>query len=279
MKSSEKIAFVGGGNMAEALIGGVLNAGIFSKENIIAGDPLEGRRDKLSNEFGIEVTADNREVVASAGIVVLAVKPQVLDEALAGIRETLRKDQLLISILAGVTTKLLEEKIKANLPVVRVMPNTPALVRAGMSAICGGKFAAEDHLAKAEKVLGVAGKVVRVPESLMDSVTAISGSGPAYLFLFTEALIETGRQLGFDEKLAGLLAVETVIGAAKLLEESGESPAALREKVTSPGGTTEAALKVLAEGKFKETVRQVAEAARRRSGELGRRRPAGKDNP
>jgi pyrroline-5-carboxylate reductase len=216
------------------------------------------------------VTAANGEAVAESRVVLLCVKPQVLAEVIPQIASLLTDSHLLVSILAGISTGLLEKKLGKKIPVVRVMPNTPALVGQGMAAICPGRYAREEDLEEVEKIIGAVGEVARVKEELMNLVTALSGSGPAYLFLFTEALAAAGRELGMDGKLADLLARRTVTGASALLAQSGETPAALREKVTSPGGTTAAALKVLEEEGFSRLLRRAVKAARRRGEELQR---------
>lgn len=269
MKESKKIAFIGAGNMGEALIRGILASELFPYEDIIASEPREERREEISQELRVNVTSDNREAVRFADIVILSIKPQILNPVLDEISDSLQPNQLLISILAGVSTRRLEEKLREHIPVVRVMPNTPALIQAGVAAICQGRFAREEHLKQVEKILGAVGRVVRLPEEMMNAVTAVSGSGPAYVFLFTEALSEAAQKLGIEKKLADVLAIETVVGAGKLMEETGQYPSVLREKVTSPGGTTEAALKVLKERSFKSIIGEAVQAACRRGEELG----------
>ncbi len=265
----EKIAFIGAGNMAEALIRGLIRRRLVSPEDIIAGEANPDRRREVGKELGIRVTGDNREAVAGAGIVILAVKPQSLDPVLAEIAEAITADQLLISILAGISTRRLEAGLPAGVPVIRVMPNTPALVGAGVSVITPGRRAGEDALAAARAILAAVGEVRVLEEELIDAVTALSGSGPAYFFLFVESLIRGGEELGLPRGEAERLAGETLAGAGKLLKDSGRKARDLRRQVTSPGGTTEAAIAVFRERGLEEIVKEAMAAACRRSKELG----------
>ncbi|MFH1038390.1 MAG: pyrroline-5-carboxylate reductase [PVC group bacterium] len=267
----KRIAFIGAGNMGEALIRGILAQGLFSPRNIMAADPDENRRGTVARDLGIRVTGSNREAAGFADIVLLAVKPQILDLVIEDISPVLTEKHLLISILAGVTTRRLEERLGGQIPVVRVMPNTPSLVGAGIAAICAGRYAGPGALDTAEEILKAAGTVIRLPEELIDAVTAVSGSGPAYIFLFTEALARAGRKLGLSREQADTLARKTVSGAGKLLEESGRSPEELRRNVTSPGGTTEAALQTFRRLGFDTVVEEAVAAACRRAKELGNR--------
>lgn len=252
------IAFIGAGNMAEALIRGLLAAKTVAPHQIIAHDIRADRLEFLAGKFGIRTGA------AEADIIVVAVKPQQMSDALAQVKG----EHLVISIAAGITTARIEKEIGGKPRVVRAMPNTPALVGAGATALCKGKHATDEDLATAESILGAVGTTLRVEEKLMDAVTALSGSGPAYIFLVTEAMIQAGMKAGLSKELARKLTIQTVYGAGKLLVESGESPESLRRKVTSPGGTTEAALKVMDEKKLVEIFVEAIRAAARRSQEL-----------
>ncbi|MDP8237072.1 MAG: pyrroline-5-carboxylate reductase [Candidatus Erginobacter occultus] len=265
----EKIAFIGAGNMAEALIRGIIRDRLVAPEEIIAGEVNPGRREEVSRELGIRVTGDNREAVAGAGIVILAVKPQSLDPVLEKIAGEITGDQLVISILAGVSTRRIEERLGNEVPVIRVMPNTPALVGAGVSVISPGRRAGEDALATARTILGAVGEVRVLEEKMIDAVTALSGSGPAYFFLLVEAMIRAGEKLGLPREEAERLAGETLAGAGRLLKESGRTAEELRRQVTSPGGTTEAAVAVFRERGLEKIVIAALEAAARRSKELG----------
>ena len=265
---NKTIAFLGAGNMGEALIRGLLQAEVIQPSQIIASDVRVDRRDFLARTYGIRVVADNREAVQSADIVVLAVKPQQMNEVLAGVRPVVVNTQVFISIAAGVTTTRVERELGGKARVVRVMPNTPSLVGAGTAALAKGAQATDEDLVTAEAILGAVGITARVDEKLLDAVTALSGSGPAYIFRVTEALIKAGVTAGLDESLARTLAIQTVSGAGKLMAESGEAPAELRRKVTSPGGTTEAALKVMNDRKLEEILAEAMRAAEKRSREL-----------
>ncbi|MCS7049839.1 MAG: pyrroline-5-carboxylate reductase, partial [Verrucomicrobiae bacterium] len=231
---------------------------------VIACDVRADRLTTLERELGIRVSADP----TSADVVVLAVKPQQMSEALAAWRPKQTGKELVISIAAGIPTSRIERELGGRPRVVRVMPNTPALVGAGASALCRGAYATEDDLACAEFIMRAVGIVVRVDESLMDAVTALSGSGPAYVFHLAEALMAAGEAQGLDAATARELTVQTIWGAARLLRESGRNAAELREQVTSPGGTTAAALAVFRERGLMEIYREAVAAATRRGREL-----------
>jgi pyrroline-5-carboxylate reductase len=265
---NKTIAFLGGGNMGEALIRGLLTAKTVTPSQIVVTDVRPERLDSVAKTFGIRTTGDNMKAVADADIVVLAVKPQQMSTVLAPLKSATSDLTLFISIAAGVTTARIEGELGGRAHVVRVMPNTPALVGAGAAALAKGAYATDDDLATAESILGAVGITVRVAERFIDAVTALSGSGPAYVFFVTEAMINAGVTAGLDEALARKLAIQTVYGAAKLLVESGEEPESLRRKVTSPGGTTEAALKVMNERKLTEIFVEAIQAAEQRSREL-----------
>ena len=265
---NKTIAFLGAGNMGEALIRGLLTAKTVTPSQIVATDVRPERLGELAKTFGIRTTDDNVKAVADADIILLAVKPQQMSVVLAPLKSAATFPKLFISIAAGVTTARIESELGGKARVVRVMPNTPALVGAGAAALAKGAHATEDDLAAAESILGAVGIVVRVEERFIDAVTALSGSGPAYVFYVTEVMIKAGVAAGLDEALAKELAIQTVYGAAKLLVESGEDPELLRRKVTSPGGATEAALKVMSERKLAEIFSEAIQAAERRSREL-----------
>jgi len=265
---NKTIAFLGGGNMGEALIRGLLTAKTVTPSQIVVTDVRPERLDSVAKTFGIRTTGDNMKAVADADIVVLAVKPQQMTTVLAPLKSATSDLTLFISIAAGVTTARIEGELGGRAHVVRVMPNTPALVGAGAAALAKGAYATDDDLATAESILGAVGITVRVAERFIDAVTALSGSGPAYVFFVTEAMIKAGVTAGLDGALARKLAIQTVYGAAKLLVESGEEPESLRRKVTSPGGTTEAALKVMNERKLTEIFVEAIQAAEQRSREL-----------
>ena len=265
---NKRIAFLGGGNMAEAIIAGLLGGGVSMEQNVVAADVSEARRALLSDKYGIGTTADNAEAARRADVVVLAVKPQQAAEALASAFGALSERQLLVSICAGLPTSALEAQVPAR--VARAMPNLPALVRRGVTAICGGARATEEDLALTEKLFAAVGAVVRLPERKMNEATALSGSGPGYAFAFMEALEATGIAMGIDAATARKMAVETVRGAAELAAETGEDPAELRRRVSSKGGTTLAGLAAMEEQGFSAAVSAGMLAARDRAAELAR---------
>lgn len=265
---TSKIAFIGGGQMAEAMIGGLLAGRVCPAESIWATDPVAERRDHLKSQFGIRIGSVNREAITWADVVVLAVKPQTLPAVLSELGPTLGQT-LVISIVAGVTIGTIAEETGGAMRVVRAMPNTPAVVREGMTALAMGSAVSEDDSRLARTVFEAVGRVVLVEERLMDAVTGLSGSGPAYVFLAIEALADGGVKMGLPRQTAELLAAQTVFGAARLVLESGMHPAQLKDRVASPGGTTIAGLYQLEQGGLRATLMAAVEAATIRSKELG----------
>jgi len=255
--------------MAEAMIGGLLAGQVCPAESIWATDPIGERRDRLKGQFGIQVGPANREAVAWADVVVLAVKPQMLPAVLSELGPILAH-ALVISIAAGVTIRTVAEQIAGAMRVVRAMPNIPALVQEGMTALALGSAVSEDDSRLARRVFEVVGRVVLVEERLMDAVTGLSGSGPAYIFQAIEALADGGVMMGLPRQTAELLAAQTVLGSARLVLESGVHPAQLKDRVASPGGTTIAGLHQLEQRGFRATLMAAVEAATIRSKELGR---------
>lgn len=268
--SNVQLGFLGAGNMAEAIARGILGARILAPREMLAADVQERRRRLFQEGLGIPAREDNASVVDAAPTLLVAVKPQQFDGALAALGSHFGPGKLVLSICAGLSTGHVEEVLAPGTRVVRAMPNTPMLVGRGMVGLSAGKHATAEDLAAAERLLGAAAEILRVPEDLMDAVTAVSGSGPAYFFYLAELLAAAGVELGLSEKDAARLARVTFEGAAKLLAESGEDPAALRRKVASPGGTTEAALQFLDAHDFPLTFIAAVRAARDRGKELGR---------
>lgn len=264
-----KIAFIGGGQMAEAMIGGLLSGQVCPPELIWATDPLPERCDRLKGRFGIRVGLANHEAVAWADVVVLAVKPQALPAVLSELGPILAH-ALVISIVAGVKIQTIVDRITGAVRVVRAMPNIPALVREGVTALTLGSGVSEDESHVVRAVFEVVGRVVLVEERLMDAVTGLSGSGPAYVFQVIEALADGGVMMGLPRQTAELLAAQTVLGSARLVLESGVHPAQLKDRVASPGGTTIAGLHRLEQGGFRATLMAAVKAATTRSKELGR---------
>jgi pyrroline-5-carboxylate reductase len=256
------VAIIGAGVMGETLLSGLIRGGR-DVADLLVGERRPERATELREKYGVQVVANTE--AATAETVVLVVKPQDMADVLTEIAPYLRPGQLLVSLAAGIPTRAIEKHIPDGVAVVRVMPNTPALVDEGMAAISAGSHCDDVHLATAEDLLSTTGRVVRVPEKQQDAVTAISGSGPAYLFFVVEAMIEAGVHLGLPRTTATELVVQTVVGSAKLLRETGTHPTVLREQVTSPGGTTAAAIRALENHKVRAAFITAMEAARDRS--------------
>ncbi|HWJ81960.1 MAG TPA: pyrroline-5-carboxylate reductase [Nocardioides sp.] len=262
----KQTAVIGAGVMGETLLSGLVRAGR-RVDQLLVGEKREERATELEERYGVAVVS-NVEAATKADTVALVVKPQDMADVLAEIAPVLRPGQLLVSLAAGITTDFIESHVPDGVAVVRVMPNTPALVDQGMSAISAGSHCDEAHLLEAEDLMASVGKVVRVPEKQQDAVTAISGSGPAYVFFVVESMIEAGVHLGLPRSTASELAIQTVVGSAAMLRETGEHPAVLREQVTSPAGTTAAALRELEIHRVRAAFLAALEAARDRSREL-----------
>lgn len=268
MAAAPTIAFIGAGNMAAALIRGLIKTGTVAASQIVASDPELDRLTRLESELGIRTTTNNIDAIETANIVVLATKPQTFRNLLPEIASALPTGSLVISIAAGISSTTIEQALPSGTRVVRTMPNTPALIGAGATAIAGGTHATEPDLDLVERLFESVGIVVRAPESQLDAVTALSGSGPAYVFAMIEGLRDAGVREGLPASVALELASQTVYGAARLLLEQDESPEMLRERVTSPGGTTRAGLDALEAAGFAEVLADAVRAATRRSVEL-----------
>jgi pyrroline-5-carboxylate reductase len=270
MSIDKKIAFLGGGNMAEALIKGILAAGAAKAGQMSVTDVSIERLEYLKKTYGIIVQKNNKDAVSGADVVLLCVKPQVIDKVLEEIAPAADSSKLVISIAAGITLGRIEKSLTSNPRIVRVMPNTPALVLAGAAALAAGKTATAADVAIAQQIFGAVGRAVVVEEKLMDAVTGLSGSGPAYVFMIIDALSDAGVKEGLPRQLALELAAQTVYGAAKMVLETKEHPGKLRDMVTSPGGTTIEGLHALEKGKLRATLMNAVEAATARSKELGK---------
>jgi pyrroline-5-carboxylate reductase len=269
MATSSTIGFLGAGKMATALARGFVRAEIVFPKDIIAGDLFEAARKSFVAETGAKATAKNSEVLKFANALILATKPDQVPVALAEIRDNFTENHLLISIAAGVTISKLENLLPAGARVIRVMPNTPALVGEAASAFALGKNATEVDGELAKKLLSAVGVAFQVKESLLDAVTGLSGSGPAYVYQFIEALSDGGVAAGLPRDIATRLAAQTVLGAAKMVLETGQHPGALKDQVTSPGGTTIEGLHALEKGKLRATVMSAVRAATEKSKKLG----------
>lgn len=266
---NQQIAFIGAGNMAGALIGGLLADGV-PAQSLIAADPSAEKCRALESATGIRTTADNKAAVAQADVVVLAVKPQVLKDVAQEIAaQVQQRAPLVVSVAAGVRCDALSAWLGNNVALIRTMPNTPAMIQCGATALFATAGVSEQQREQAESLMRAVGLTQWVDdESLIDAVTAVSGSGPAYFFLVIEAIEAAGRQLGLSAETAHLLTLQTALGAARMALESSESPAMLRERVTSPGGTTERALGILEDGGIRNLFARALTGARERSVEL-----------
>lgn len=266
MSWKEKLAFIGAGAMAEAIVAGLIANGV-AGEKIVVSDPDPARRQHMQEQYGVEATADNRRAVTGAEIVVLAVKPLVLPAVLEELALS-SPDVLFVSVVAGKDTAFIESRLQGQVRVIRAMPNTPALVGAGATALARGKYATSADMEKAGRIFNCVGLTVEVPESLMDAVTGLSGSGPAYVFLLLEALADGGVMMGLPRDLALKLAAQTMMGAARMVLETGIAPALLKEKVTTPGGTTIHGLYRLEAGGVRAAIMEAVRAATERARNL-----------
>lgn len=264
----KRVAFIGCGNMGSALISGILESELISKDKVLVTDIRPKRLEYIREKEGVSTTEDNREAVEKSDVIVLAVKPQVIGRVLSEIKDVVTEDKIIISIAAGITTHFIEKALGKEVSVVRVMPNTPVLVKTGASGLSPGKYAGEQEEAIAEQMMRGVGIVVKVPEEMLDAVTALSGSGPAYIFYIIESLIEAGMEMGLSEDDVRKLVGQTVLGAVRMVMDTGESPQVLRARVTSPGGTTETALKYLEEKGFQKILITAVKEAAIRSKEL-----------
>jgi pyrroline-5-carboxylate reductase len=265
----QRIAFIGAGAMGEALMRGWIEKGVVARENLVAADVVPDRLRFIAEQLLVNTTTDNLEAVNGTDVILLAVKPNVVDPAMSQIAPMLTPQQTVISIAAGVPTKTIEKHLTAPVPVVRIMPNTPALVGQAATAICLGQHARDEHRQLAHALFGAVGIAVDAEEKLLDAVTGLSGSGPAYVYLFIEALSDAGVQQGLPRDVATKLAAQTVLGAAQMVLTTGKHPGELKDMVTSPGGTTIAGIAALESGAFRGTVMNAVGAATKRAKELG----------
>lgn len=265
-----QIGFLGAGKMATALARGWVSAGLTRAERVLASDPVAAARQAFEAETGCRATPDNLPVVQSADLLVLAVKPQSMTGLLAEIKPLLHARHLIVSIAAGITLRQLAEGLGADRRLVRVMPNTPCLVGASAAGYTPGGTATAADAALVERLLNAVGKAFRVPEQLLDAVTGLSGSGPAFVYVVIEALSDGGVRVGLPRDVATILAAQTVFGAAKMVLETGTHPGVLKDAVTSPGGTTIAGLHALEKGGLRAALIDAVEAATRRATELGK---------
>ncbi len=270
MTESRRIAFLGGGKMAEALLSGLIRAGARKQDELMATCRREELASELADRHGIVTTLSNPDAVSWADTLVLTVKPQDMERLCEQIADHVREEQLVVSFAAGIRTTFIERRLHARCPVVRVMSNVPVLVDEAMSVVAAGRRAEDKHLAVAEELLGSVGKVIRLAEYHLDAVTATSGSGPAYFFLLAEAMIDACILLGLSRDVASELIVQTMVGSAKMLRDTGKHPVELREMVTSPGGTTIAAIRELEQAGVRAAFLNAIDAASKRSAELAK---------
>jgi len=270
MEINKKLFFIGSGNMAYAIISGLLKAKLVIAENIICNDVVKEKLLDIRQKLGVSIIEDKTEGMSCAGIIFLSVKPQNVSELLNTIKGLIKKETVIISIAAGITTKFIEDNIQKDIAVIRAMPNTSALVLSGATALCKGRFVSDNQLQEAKYLFSVIGKVRILDEEKFDAVTALSGSGPAYIFYFCELMEEAAGKLGLDKDTAREFAVQTFYGAGKMLHIAKESPEMLKERVKSPNGTTEAALKYFESKNFSDIVYKAMEQAMEKSKELSK---------
>lgn len=268
MLKNQKIAVIGAGNMGLALLKGMIDSGAVPPKAITVRNKRAEKAQALAEKFGVLTAPSNLEAAAGADIVLLSVKPQIFSQVLSELRGKLG-DTLVISVAAGVSTERIERELGGNPRVVRCMPNTPALIKQGATAISAGAYTKAGDLELAQAILGSVGRVVAVDEEHLDAVTGLSGSGPAYVFLIIEAFADAGVKVGLSREIALDLAVQTIQGAARLLQETKEHPGKLKDQVTSPGGTAIAGLHTLEQGGLRTTIMNAVEAATKRAKELG----------
>ncbi|HEY9679838.1 MAG TPA: pyrroline-5-carboxylate reductase [Drouetiella sp.] len=276
MLKGKKLGVIGIGKLGEALISGLQKQSELQSSDITGSVHQEASIERVKERLGIDATLDNRQVAKNCDIIIFAVKPQNMDKVLLEIADDLRPEQLLISVAASVTTKFVEDRLKKQIPVVRAMPNTPSVMNAGMTGLCLGSHAKQEHKGIAEAVFNCVGKTVFVDEGLMDGVTALSASGPAYLYVVIESLAEAGVKLGLSRDVSTLLAAQTMYGASRMVLESKAHPALLKDMVTTPAGCTIDGLMELEEGKLRVTLIKAVVKASERARELVNYQNSGK---
>jgi pyrroline-5-carboxylate reductase len=269
MTEFPRLAFLGGGQMAEAIVRGVVSAGLTTADRITASEIVPARRAYLSEKVGIRAEASNLAAIEDAEVIILALKPQDIPTVLKEIGGSVRESQLVVSIAAGVPLSKIEPALKRDVPAIRVMPNTPCLVGQGMAAIARGKHAADAHAEIVLRIFNATGKAITVAEKDLDAVTALSGSGPGYVAIVVEAMADAGVRVGLTRDVATTLAIQTVLGTAQMLSETGRHPASLKDIVSSPGGTTIAGIHALERAGLRAAFIDAIVAATDRSRELG----------
>jgi len=264
-----KLGIIGGGMMGEAILSGILSSSFLKKEDILVSEPLEDRRKYLTEKYEIEVVSDNVYTVNSCEYILLAIKPQNFKEVLQEISPHIKSHHVIISIAAGVSIKKISKLLKKNLPIIRVMTNTPCMVKSGMSVLCGNEIVTPYQMNIAKEIFSSVGEVITLQEKYFDAVTGLSGSGPGFLFLIAETLIDAGVLQGLPRDVSRKLVIETMLGSSLLLKKSDKHPAPLKDMVTSPGGTTISGIQVMEEYKVRAALLKVVEVATKKSKELG----------
>lgn len=264
------IGFIGAGKMATAIIKGLLKSGLFDKNHIIASEPNKDYAHKTEKELGIKMVHNNREAAAEADIILLAVKPFVVKEVLTEIEDRIDNSKVIITIAAGISSSRVEEILEKEARVIKVMPNTPALLGEGMSAVCKGEHATEEDFETVIKIFESVGKVIKAKEEDIDAITGVSGSGPAFYYYIIDAIAKAGEKLGLDYKTALMLSAQTALGSAKMILESGVEPQQLITNVTTPGGTTAEGNKVLNESNISDILFETVEKTAKKSELMGK---------
>lgn len=269
MQNIEAVGLIGGGQMGEALVRGMIESGLVTSGRIMVAEPDQSRRDYMQSTYKVKVTGDGIELCSSCSILILAIKPQIMQQVLKQYKPAVTDQHLVISIAAGIPISAVEQELAPNMRIIRVMPNTPALILAGASALSHNANVSREDTEAAMKIFSAVGTCVELPEHLLDAVTGLSGSGPGYVFTFIEAMVDGGVLVGIPRPVAEHLVLQTVYGSAKLALETGEPAAVLKGKVTSPGGTTITGLQVLEEAGMRGAVMAAIEAAAEKSKQLG----------
>jgi pyrroline-5-carboxylate reductase len=270
MLEGKKICFIGAGSMAQAMIWGLLSSNLIKPESIYVTNKSDrAKLNKLGEKWGVNITYDKALMLQMADIIILAVKPKDVREVLKTIKAHVTRSHLILSVVAGIGTDLIQTLVGKEVPIIRAMPNTSCLVKESATALALGKYADKEDEAIGREIFSSIGKVIVVEETALDAVTGLSGSGPAYVYLMIEAMVDAGIKAGLSSEVSKELAVQTVLGAARMLIETGEEPTALRQKVTSPGGTTFAGLTVLEKAGFRNSLIKAINRAAQRSKELG----------
>ena len=267
--TGEKIGVIGAGKMGEAIVSGLIETGMKTEDEILVGEIDDSRRAYLTKKYSIKTTSDNSQVAVESGILILCVRPRDVRQILAEIRDSLTTDKLIISVVAGITMRFILDTLERRVGLVRAMPNSPCIIGEGMTVLTSSEETSEKHLDQAMKIFGSLGKTLSLREELFDAVTGLSASGPAYVYLFIEALAEGGLKMGIPKNDALLLASQTVLGSARMVLETGEHPAKLRDMVTTPGGTTACGLYELEKAGVRAALIRTVESATIRARELG----------